>query len=149
MGKGDIRTRRGKIWRGTTGVTRPRKSKRAGLRPVVPVRKVKTLKDLPKAVAEPIVKKPIVEAVKSQVVETPAPVAEVTTPVIEKVQLIVENVVVETAPVTEAPVHTETKTVEAKEKVPAKKTRKPVAPKAPAVKKPAAKKTPAKKKDSV
>ena len=25
MGKGDIRTKRGKIWRGTTGKTRPKK----------------------------------------------------------------------------------------------------------------------------
>lgn len=28
MGKGDIRSRRGKVWRGTTGVTRPRKRKK-------------------------------------------------------------------------------------------------------------------------
>ncbi|UCE04387.1 MAG: 30S ribosomal protein THX [bacterium] len=28
MGKGDIRTRRGKIWRGTTGKTRPKKKKK-------------------------------------------------------------------------------------------------------------------------
>jgi len=27
MGKGDRRTRRGKIWRGTTGKTRPKKRK--------------------------------------------------------------------------------------------------------------------------
>ena len=27
MGKGDIRTRRGKIWRGTTGKTRPKKKR--------------------------------------------------------------------------------------------------------------------------
>lgn len=27
MGKGDRRTRRGKIWRGTTGKTRPKKKK--------------------------------------------------------------------------------------------------------------------------
>ena len=29
MGKGDIRTKRGKIWRGTTGKTRPKKKKPA------------------------------------------------------------------------------------------------------------------------
>lgn len=29
MGKGDIRTRRGKIWRGTYGKTRPSKKKKA------------------------------------------------------------------------------------------------------------------------
>jgi 30S ribosomal protein S31 len=29
MGKGDLRTRRGKIYRGTFGKTRPRKKKRA------------------------------------------------------------------------------------------------------------------------
>ena len=28
MGKGDRRTRRGKIWRGTSGKTRPRKKKK-------------------------------------------------------------------------------------------------------------------------
>ncbi len=28
MGKGDIRTKRGKIWRGTTGKTRPKKNKK-------------------------------------------------------------------------------------------------------------------------
>ncbi len=28
MGKGDIRTRRGKIWRGTTGKLRPKKKKK-------------------------------------------------------------------------------------------------------------------------
>ena len=28
MGKGDIRTKRGKIWRGTTGKTRPKKIKK-------------------------------------------------------------------------------------------------------------------------
>ena len=28
MGKGDIRTKRGKIWRGTTGKTRPKKKKK-------------------------------------------------------------------------------------------------------------------------
>lgn len=27
MGKGDKRTKRGKIWRGTTGVSRPKKKK--------------------------------------------------------------------------------------------------------------------------
>ncbi|RMD92996.1 MAG: 30S ribosomal protein THX [Calditrichaeota bacterium] len=29
MGKGDRRSRRGKIWRGTTGKTRPKKKKKA------------------------------------------------------------------------------------------------------------------------
>lgn len=50
MGKGDIRTRRGKVWRGTYGVTRPRRYKTV-IRPTT-TRKVKTLKDLPNAVAE-------------------------------------------------------------------------------------------------
>ncbi len=54
MGKGDIRTRRGKIWRGTYGVTRPRRYKTV-IRPKVSARKVKTLKDLPKAAAEAVV----------------------------------------------------------------------------------------------
>ncbi|UCF73301.1 MAG: 30S ribosomal protein THX [Deltaproteobacteria bacterium] len=30
MGKGDRRTRRGKIWRGTTGKSRPKKKKMKG-----------------------------------------------------------------------------------------------------------------------
>ncbi|HDP24728.1 MAG TPA: 30S ribosomal protein THX [Deltaproteobacteria bacterium] len=29
MGKGDQRSKRGKIWRGTTGKTRPKKAKKA------------------------------------------------------------------------------------------------------------------------
>lgn len=43
MGKGDRTTRRGKIWRGTTGKTRPkaRKGKGAKQRPVVPAEKRK------------------------------------------------------------------------------------------------------------
>lgn len=138
MGKGDIRTCRGKIWRGTTGVSRPRKRTRAGLRPAAPVRKVKTLKDLPKAVAEPIVKKPVVEAVKPQVVETVAPV-------IEKVQIVVENVVVETTSAVEVPAHTREKAIKKKEKTPAKKAGKSAAKKT-ETKKPAAKKATAKKK---
>ena len=51
MGKGDIRTRRGKIWRGTYGVTRPRRYKTV-VRPAAATRKVKTLKDLSNVVAE-------------------------------------------------------------------------------------------------
>jgi len=137
MGKGDIRTRRGKIWRGTTGVTRPRRKSKT-IRPSAPLRKVKALKDLPKAVAQPIVKKPVVEAVKHQVAETVAPV-------IEKVQPVVENIVVETSKVVEAPVHAEAKAVVKKEKTPAKKVSKPAAKKAPA-KKSTTKKASAKKK---
>lgn len=30
MGKGDQRTKRGKIWRGTSGKTRPKKRKKKG-----------------------------------------------------------------------------------------------------------------------
>lgn len=33
MGKGDRRTRRGKIWRGATGVTRPKKKKKRKAKP--------------------------------------------------------------------------------------------------------------------
>jgi ribosomal small subunit protein bTHX len=54
MGKGDIRTRRGKVHRGTYGVTRPRRYKTV-IKPKVSARKVKTLKDLPKAAAEAVV----------------------------------------------------------------------------------------------
>ncbi len=134
MGKGDIRSRRGKVWRGTYGVTRPQRWKSAAARPAATTRKVKALKDLPKAVAEPVVKKPVVETViKPQVAETIAPV-------VEKVQPVAANAVVETPKAAEVPVVRETK-VEAK--APAKKApaaKKPAAKKAPAAKKPAAKK---------
>ena len=139
MGKGDIRTRRGKIWRGTYGVTRPRRWKTATPRPAAKARKVKTLKDLPKAVGVEQLKKVIVESVKPQVVETKAAV-------IEAQQSLVENVVAATTPVVEVPVHTETKEVGIIEKTPAKKASKPAAKKTPAAKKPAAKKAPVKKK---
>ena len=62
MGKGDIRTRRGKVWRGTYGVTRPRRYKTV-VRPHATTRKAKSLKDLPKAAAE-AVKKPVIEEVQ-------------------------------------------------------------------------------------
>ena len=140
MGKGDIRSRRGKIWRGTTGVTRPRK-KSTALRPAVPTRKLKTLKDLPKAVSEPIVKKPVVEAVKHQVAET--------VPVIETVQPVAQGITAEVPQiVSESVVETTHKEVAAK-KVPAKKaaTKKaPATKKVTVSKKPVAKKVPAKKK---
>ena len=78
MGKGDIRTKRGKIWRGTYGVTRPRKWKNAP-RPAPKSRKVKALKDIPKVVEQPIVKKPVEEKENKPVVaEVVAP------PVVEK-----------------------------------------------------------------
>ena len=117
MGKGDIRSRRGKIWRGTYGVTRPRRWKSAP-RPAAISRKVKTLKDLPKAVAEEQVKKIAVEAINPahQEAAIKAPAA------------------VEVAPVKQA----------AKAEV--KKASKPVAKKAPVAKRPVAKKAPAKKK---
>lgn len=54
MGKGDIRTRRGKVWRGTYGVTRPRRYK-VTIKPKSSARKVKNLTDLPTAVTEPAV----------------------------------------------------------------------------------------------
>ena len=66
MGKGDIRSRRGKIWRGTTGVTRPRKRKKQ--RAVAPpTRKVKDLKSLKTAVAETGQKKVAAEIVQPMV----------------------------------------------------------------------------------
>jgi len=65
MGKGDIRTRRGKVWRGTYGVTRPRRYKTV-IKPRATTRKAKTLKDLPKVTAEAAVKKPVAEAVQSE-----------------------------------------------------------------------------------
>lgn len=141
MGKGDIRTKRGKIWRGTTGVSRPRK-KSKGIRPAAPVRKVKVLKDLPKIAAEQIVKKPVVEAVKPQVAEVVTPAVEVVKPVVAETV----SAVVHKDSFGEAPVHTETKATKKKEKSPAKKVSKPVAKKAPVAKKTAAKKPTAKKK---
>ena len=123
MGKGDIRTRRGKIWRRTYGVTRPRRWKTV-VRPAATTRKVKTLKDLPKAVAEPIIRKPVVEA---------------TAPVIEKVQP-VENVTTHVRQTVAEPVSEVTSKA-------APKKAKPAAKKVSAAKKvPAAKKAPAKKK---
>ncbi len=35
MGKGDRKTKRGKIWRGTYGKTRPRKKKKTGKQEIV------------------------------------------------------------------------------------------------------------------
>ena len=79
MGKGDIRTRRGKVWRGTYGVTRPRRWKVAPRAAAVSTRKVKNLKDLPKemVVEQPIKKiaeeetEPVMKAASSAEVETP------------------------------------------------------------------------------
>jgi 30S ribosomal protein S31 len=116
MGKGDIRTRRGKVWRGTYGVTRPRRYKTV-VRPHATTRKVKTLKDLPKATAEPV-KKPVAE----------------TTPVIEKVQPVVSGVTAEVPQIVAEPAETASAETETKAKKPAAK------------KTPAAKKAPAKKK---
>lgn len=132
MGKGDIRSRRGKIWRGTYGVTRPQNIKRKAPRPAVVSRKAKSLKDLPKVVAEPTIKKPVVEAVIHQVAET-VPVIETVQPVVAgitaEVPQIVSETVVSDAPAKKAPV-----------------AKKPSVKKAPAAKKPSAKKAPAKKK---
>ena len=121
MGKGDIRTRRGKIWRGTTGVTRPRKKTNA-IRPAVPTRKVKAMKDI-KAVAEPIVKKIIAESI----------------PVVETVQPVIQGVTAEVPQIVSEPIAVKVET----KKAPAKKV---AVKKAPVAKKPAAKKLPAKKK---
>jgi 30S ribosomal protein S31 len=43
MGKGDKRSRRGKIWRGTTGKARPRTQKKVGVivDPAEPVKKAR------------------------------------------------------------------------------------------------------------
>src|ERR1051326_138927 len=92
MGKGDIRSRRGKIWRGTTGVSRPRKKSKTP-RPAAPSRKVKALKDIPKVVSEPIVKKPVVETVP--VIEHVQP--EVTGITAEVPQIVSEPIVTEAA----------------------------------------------------
>ena len=133
MGKGDIRTRRGKIWRRTYGVTRPRRWKSVP-RPAATSRKVKTLKDLPKAVAEEQVKKIVVEAVKpvhQELAATHTPVAvEVARPVV----------------IEAAPVQVAAKTVVKKASKPAPTKKIPTAKKAPVAKKQVAKKAPAKKK---
>ena len=133
MGKGDIRSRRGKIWRGTTGVTRPRKKSKTP-RPAAPSRKVKALKDLPKAVSEPIVKKPVVEAVQHHTAKA--------VPVIEHVQPEIAGVTAEVPQIVSEPV--ESAPAEAvSEKAKPKVKKAPAAKKAPA--KAAAKKAPAKK----
>ncbi|MBI4945356.1 MAG: 30S ribosomal protein THX [Bacteroidetes bacterium] len=171
MGKGDIRTRRGKVWRGTYGVTRPRRWKTTTPVRVAKPRKVKALKDLPKTVeVQPINKIvpkehiQVVEAVQHRhqepqvhVVETKPEPAEVKAPVVaEEHKPVVETPVAETHEVETAAVethevetpahHTEEKTAKKKAKAPVKKASKPAAKKAPAAKKPAAaKKAPAKK----
>jgi ribosomal small subunit protein bTHX len=122
MGKGDIRTRRGKIWRRTYGVSRPRRWKTTA-RPAATTRKVKTLKDLPKAAAaEPVKKVP--EIITPEVVETQASAVEA------------QHSVSEITPAHES-ASVEAATAETSEKKAAKK---------PAVKKAAVKKAPAKKK---
>ncbi len=144
MGKGDIRTRRGKIWRRTYGVTRPRRWKTTTPAIVAKPRKVKALKDLPKVVAEEQIKKIVVEAVQPKVVETKAHIAEVNAPVAAEVH---QSVVTETAPATEThAVETAHAEVTSETKKPAAK-KAPATKKAPTAKKPAAaKKAPAKKK---
>lgn len=74
MGKGDIRTRRGKIWRGTYGVTRPRRYKTV-IKPRATTRKAKSLKDLPKVSAEAVVKKPVAEVQNEAATEAVAEVS--------------------------------------------------------------------------
>lgn len=51
MGRGDKRSRRGKIWRGTYGNTRPRKKANGHAKPAAPVRKKTT------AAAKPVAAK--------------------------------------------------------------------------------------------
>lgn len=82
MGKGDMRTRRGKVHRGTYGVTRPRRYKTV-IKPKTSARKVKTLKDLPKAAAEAVVEKmdassaaPVAETTLSETGEAKKPAAK-------------------------------------------------------------------------
>ncbi len=50
MGKGDIKTRRGKLFRGSYGITRSRKRKLRG----VPGPEMTQMKDAPKKAANPI-----------------------------------------------------------------------------------------------
>lgn len=130
MGKGDIRSRRGKIWRGTYGVSRPAKRKNSAPRPA-PARKVKALKDLPK-VMEPIREE---VPVALEVAETAAPV-DVQHPSVEQAAeaLVLQQETVESAQ--ELP----------EAKAPDKKGAKKASVKKAAAKKPAAKKAPAKKK---
>src|ERR1035437_5127069 len=106
------------------------------IKPVAKTRKVKELKDLPKAVeAEPI-KKVVVETVQPQIVETKAHVTEVITPVVAEVK----------HPVTETrAVETVSETQTEGKKALAKKASKTAVKKDPAAKKTATKKTPAKK----
>ena len=84
MGKGDIRSRKGKIWRGTYGKTRPQNKKRKP-RTAIVSKKVKSLKDIKSVVAEtpevikaaePVVTAPVVEQVQQPVVEAAVPVTE-------------------------------------------------------------------------
>ena len=72
MGKGDIRTKKGKIWRGTTGVSRPRKKKKIVKRSAQPVKKVKDIKALKTVVAEAKINKQVVESLDAIIETTPS-----------------------------------------------------------------------------
>ena len=174
MGKGDKKSRRGKIFMGSYGVRRPRKLSGS---PFVP----KTAKVVAIVTEQPIVKSPIqqpkpkVVIEKPQVVEAPAPVQEIkyTPPVVVETKPVeVKKVVAEpviTPPPAKKIVEKKAPAVEKPAKVVAKKIAKPAkekkasaakaapkkaAPKASAKKpvakvkktKPAAKKTKSKKK---
>jgi 30S ribosomal protein S31 len=83
MGKGDIRTRRGKVWRGTYGVSRPRRYKTV-IRPAVTSRKSKSLKDISKIAGEATAETIQEELVTASDAETASADATEKKPVVKK-----------------------------------------------------------------
>lgn len=151
MGKGDKKTRRGKIFMGSYGIRRPRKPSGS---PFIP----KSAKPVA-MVTEQVVAKPVAQpkprAEKPQVVEiaTPTPVIEIQTlpknqPAVETQTQAVEIKSVPTKKPVEkkAPAKKEEKPVAKEKKAPAKAVAKKTTPKTAAAKKPAAKKAAPKKK---
>jgi ribosomal small subunit protein bTHX len=124
MGKGDQKTRRGKLFSGSFGVLRPRKKERV-FSVITTTKKAVDKPEKAKATPKPKTE-PVVEEVKPEVEEVEAVVEEVK-PEVEEVKAVVEEV-----------------KPEVEEVKPAAEAKKPAAKK-PAVKKPAVKKAPAKK----
>ena len=147
MGKGDIRTRKGKIWRGTCGVTRSRKHKNRKPRPFIAIRKIKDLKSLETVMAETTSQNDIknvtetvyaeVETTKKEVVETQQQAVTQKEPVAEVTPATTTEIIAESLPSKKS----KTKTPRAE-----KKTKTPKPPKESKEKTPAAKKSVGRKK---
>jgi ribosomal small subunit protein bTHX len=102
MGKGDQKSRRGKIWKGSYGVTRSHKTANS-VKPAI----VETKPIAAKVAPKPIVEKPVAE--KAPIAQKPV----VEKPVAEKPKTSQKNADVE-APVAEKPVAEHKKNAKAK-----------------------------------